>query len=151
MSLNHLFVYGGLLSAKIRKYKKVNIQGARNALLKGYQVTYNRKVSNCKHSLYHVPDQPEETNFGMLNLYECPSSKTWGKVLFLTDNQMKKVLLMEPGYKLIQVQVHLTNGSIMNVQTLKTEAMELLDHTVEPNPIYQDLVQKEIQKIKNNF
>jgi len=63
-----LFVYGGLMSSEIRKYKKVKVQAIRFARITGFTTFYERKVSNCKKSMYHVPHCPCDLSYGMLNL-----------------------------------------------------------------------------------
>lgn len=143
--ITKLFVYGGLMSSEIRRYKNVRVRAVRNACLRGYKIAYERRVPNCAHSKYHVPNFPTDHDFGMLNLKESPRSRVWGKILYLNKRQLNRVRVMEPGYDLVEV-----DGD-RGLVTLMCFDPQLLSSSLIPNPVYRSLVEKEIRKVSNSM
>lgn len=134
-----LFVYGGLLSKEIRKYKKVKLRAIRNARLLGYEARYEFKVRNCKKSLYHVPYAKKTCYFGMLNLRHTGKGFVDGQIFYLTAHQLKRFVFMEPGYDLMDV-----GGGLL---AFICHRPDLLDQNIVPNPHYHYMVEEARQHI----
>lgn len=144
-NLVKLFVYGGLMSSNIRKYKgiKINKHKIRYGFIRGWKLKYNRKVRNCFQSKYHVQNTPDCVYFGMLNIVpnENQRHKVFGKILYIKPKQLRKIMTMEPGYKLVYINAQ-------DLYTLTCIDKKYLDDSLQPNPIYKRLVELERKKVK---
>lgn len=141
-----LFVYGGLMSGEIRKYKGIYIPSShiRYNFIRHWRLTYNRKVKNCQKSKYHVADESTCTYFGMCNLEPKTKSVVYGKVLTVNKSQLQQIMSMEPGYKLVYINAQ-------DVYTLVSVAKKYLDNHVPPNPIYWNIVEQERYKVQRKL
>jgi hypothetical protein len=135
-----LFVYGGLLSSDIRNYKHVSCSAIRNYRLKGWKVVYTHPVKNCKKSKYYNSEFYYEITLGMGTIIKQKHSTTYGKILYLNEKQLKRVLFMEPMYILVDV-----GNDIFTLQSTVS------DKNIQPNRIYKNIVKTEICKIKKKF